>query len=235
MQNIDDLELAALGARGHRKPRPWGWFLAGLLGIGGVSFLFSFYVPLKTSYDKLLGEHEALAKKARELDDTLVRTKSTLDATESKRASLQKGVDEKDSAARASSDRLSAVSAAVQKQIGKQIDSGMVKLETTPSEVVLRVDTAKVLAPTGKVLPFGTKALCAVAGAISKDEGVGLSVSLPVSGDKGDVWGNAGKAAGGVAEALQKCKVPSDRMSVAMAQPSSEADRKALQLIVKAR
>ena len=235
MQNIDDLELAALGARPHRKPRPWGWFLAGLLAIGGASFLLSFYVPLKSSYDKLLGEHEALAKKARELDDNFVRTKSALEATEVKRATLQKGVDEKDSAARASSDRLGAVSAAIQKQIGKQIESGLLKLETKPSEIVLRVDTAKVLAPTGKVLPFGTKAFCAVAAAAGKDDGLSVSVALPVSGDKGDVWGNAGKAAGGVAEALQHCKMPSERLNVAMAQPANEADQKTLQLVVKAR
>jgi hypothetical protein len=125
------------------------------------------------------------------------------------------------------------VSAAVQKQIGKQIESGLVKLETKPTEVALRVDTAKVLAPTGKLLPFGTKALCAIGGAVGKDQNATLRVSLPVAGDKGDVWGNAGKAAGSVAEALQRCKLPNDRLSVAIAQPASEADQKTLALVVE--
>src|SRR5262245_23396473 len=94
MQRVDELELAAMGVK-NRKPRPWGWFLSGLLFIAGVTFALSFYVPLKKSFDTLLTEHEKVAKKARELDDALIASRATLDATELKRASLQKVADER--------------------------------------------------------------------------------------------------------------------------------------------
>ncbi len=231
MQNLDELELAALGARPVRKPRPWGWFLAALLLIGGVSFVLSFYLPLKTSFQTLLGEHEALAKKARELDDALVSAKTSLDSTEVKRASLQKSADEVASALRAKSDKLSAVSAQIEKQIGKQLESGKISLKSEPSELIVSLEAATALAPTGKVLPAALKPLCAVAGSAAKDNSMRVTAVVPVSGDKGDVWGNAGKAAAGVAEAIGRCKLPSDRLSVLLS-PSSD-DSPKLRLSVK--
>jgi hypothetical protein len=232
MQHVDELELAALGAKKNRKPRPWGWFLAGLLFIGGGTFVLSFYVPLKGSYGALLSEHEKVAKKARELDDALVASKTAFESTEAKRASLQKAADERTGAESAVGEKASAISAEIEKALGKKRETDRISLATKNGRVIVGFDPSRVFLPVvGKVSPAATKSLCSVGGVVGKDESLALRIVMPVAADaKSDAWADAGKRATGLAEALmQRCKVAGSRLH---AEVSASTDASARVLLV---
>ncbi len=213
MQQLDDLELAAMGVK-RRQARPWGWFVAALLAIGGVTFLLSFYVPLKTSYDALLAEHENVAKKARELDDALVATKGAFEATDLKRANLQKLADERAGAESAVGEKVTALAAAVEKALGPKRASDPTSLETKGGRVVVGLDRQRTLLPGGKVSPAALKPLCAVAGVAGKVDDGTLRVVVPVALQaKATDWADASKGSAALLEALmQRCKLGASRV-----------------------
>jgi hypothetical protein len=230
MQHVDDMELAAMGVK-KRKQRPWGWFLSGLLFIGGATFVLSFYVPLKGSYQALLIEHEKVARKARELDDELVASKTALDSTEQKRASLQKVADERTGAESAAGEKTSATSAAIEKALGSKSDQ--IALATKQGKIIVGVDPSRLLLPVaGKVSPGATKPLCSVGGVVKSDKSLALRVVVPVAADaKGEAWADASKGAAGLVDALiQRCKVDGSQLHAEVT-ASGEANARVLLVV----
>jgi hypothetical protein len=233
MQHVDDLELAAMGVK-KRKQRPWGWFLSGLLFIAGGTFVLSFYVPLKGSYEALLSEHEKVAKKARELDDALVASKTALDSTEQKRASLQKVADERTGAESAASEKTSATLAVIEKSLGKKSDQ--IALTNKQGRIIVAIDPSRLFLPVaGKLSPAATKSLCPVGGVVENDKSLALRVVVPVAADaKSEDWADASKGAAGLVDALiSRCKVDGSRLRAEVT-VSGEANARVLLVVAAA-
>ncbi len=232
MQNVDDWELAAMTGQ-TRKPRPWGWFVAALLAIFGVSFLLAFYLPLQESYGTLLGEHEKLAQKARELDDNLVSTKATLNSTEEKRATLQKAADKTASAVSAGEERAGTLAATLEKELASLVKAKLVRVEAVGADVEVTFEQRRIFLPGGaKVAPYAVRQLCQVAKTLAGDVSLSVGVVAVVAdGAENDDWSDAGERAASAGNALRgACEVPAAKLRVSVLPASVGGDEGGLVL-----
>ncbi len=203
MESISELELRSLGIR-RGKPRPWGWFLAGLLALGTTGFVLSYYLPLTRAHDALVMEHEKLGTKAAELDHALRTTQEKLDATEKERARLQATEDERAAAAKATNDKLQIAKATVENVLASSVKNQRVTIESDGATLSLEFGKPWIYSPSSaKVSPTGRRLLCAAMKVIATDMRMRVAVSVPVAQDAPtEDWAQASEQAGAAAAVL---------------------------------
>jgi len=203
MQSVTDLELQSLGIR-RGKPRPWGWFFAGLVAVAGVGFVVSYYLPLKKAHEILVPEHEQLGNKAMELDHALRATKEKLASTEKQRVALQTVKDKQDAAQKASSYKLEIVEATLKNVLASHLKVQHAAIDRESSRLVVTLGKIWVFLPSSaRVSPSGQKLLCAAAKVLASDANLRVTVSVPVASDAPtDDWPAAGEQAASAAAVL---------------------------------
>jgi len=235
MQSVTDLELQSLGIR-RGKPRPWGWFFAGLVALASAGFILSYYLPLKKAHGILVPEHEQLGNKAMELDHALRVTKEKLESTEKQRAALQNVKDKQDAALKASSYKLELVEATLKNVLASYLKVQHATIDREPSRLTITLGKTWVFLPSSvKVSPSGQKLLCAAAKVLASDASVQVALSVPVASDKPtDDWPAAGEQAAAAAAVLQDgCGATAPHGLHAEIRPSASPEE-TLQLVVTA-
>jgi hypothetical protein len=199
-----------------RKPRPVGWFVAGILLIATVAGTFGYYVPLSAAHQKLVKAHEGLAKKASELDHALKQDRAVLASTEAGRAALQKFVDAGAEAEKESTARIDAVRAIAEDQLKGFTKGKLLEISTERVGLRLAFQEKALFLPRSAVASGGAKAvLCKAVGSIAteKDWLVTAVVRAPENDTK--YWETAADKGAALAKILSEgCKFPSDNIVV---------------------
>jgi hypothetical protein len=203
MESISELELQSLGIR-RRKPRPWGWFLAGLVALGSAGFVASYYLPLTKAHDALVQEHDQLGAKAAELDHALRTTQEKLDSTEQQRARLQATEDGRAAALKATNDKLQIAKATIENVLASSIKQRRVSVDSQDAALTLEFGKAWIYqASSAKVSPIGRQLLCAAIKVVSSDMRLRATISVPVAKDAAaEDWATASEQAGAAAALL---------------------------------
>ncbi len=203
MQSVSELELESLGIRRGGK-RPWGWFFAGLIAVGSAGFALAYYVPLRGAHSTLVGEHETLGRKAKELDHALVTTTAKLKTTEEQRATLQAAKDKEASAAAAVRQKLEVTAATIANTLAVPIKYRRLAIETAPSQLTLRIGKRWVYLPaSARVSGSGQQLLCSAMRPLAQESSLMVTASVPVAPDAPiKDWSLAGEQAASLAAIL---------------------------------
>ncbi len=209
-----------------RKPRPIGWFAAGIIFIAAIGFVLGVYLPLSQAHDTLLSTHEVLAKKSSELDQALRKKSETLDDTETKRADLASFVDKARENEKSLATRVEQSSATASSQLSAYLKTKHVSLETTKEDVRVTIDQVILFRPGGTdVTPQAKRPLCGVAKAIGQEKEWLLTVKARAPLDDKKYWETASARAGSLAAELEtKCGVSAAQLSAIAERPAEGSD-----------
>ncbi len=230
MESISELELESLGIR-RGKPRPWGWFLAGLLALGSAGFVLSYYLPLTQAHEGLVAEHEQLGTKAAELDHALRTTQEKLESTEQQRAHLQGLEDERAAAQKATNDKLQTAKATLENVLASSIRQQRASVGIQNDALRLEFGKPWIFLPAStKVSPIGHRMLCSGIKVVSSDMRLRATVSVSIAKDApGDDWATASEqAAAAAAVLLEGCGTQLIPASAEVRTQASGADTVAL-------
>lgn len=207
---LDPLEENAL----VKKPKPIGWFIAGLMGIGFAGFAAAFYLPLTSAHELLVAEHEKLAQKAQELDQTVRSRGSELASASGRKDALESFIAtaaEKEKAYRTKSQELDK---SVADGMDKLVRAKQVSVESGDDGSRISVSNALLFKPkTSKPLPAALKVACAVAYA-TKGRDAKIRVEIGANAGDKEAFTNAAAQAGAIADLLAACKLESSAVSV---------------------
>lgn len=232
MQSVSEFELESLGIR--RKPRPWGWFFAGLIALAGAGFALAYYLPLYQAHATLVAQHDKLGRKAKELDHALVTTQAKLETTERQRAALQAPKDKAEEAAKTVSQRLAVTAATVSNSLASMVKYRQLSVAATPSRLTLSFGKKWVYLPaSGKVSASGQRLLCKTMLLLSQASGARVTAAVSVAPDAPlKAWSEAGEQAASVAAVLREgCgAAPSSLRAEVVTGDAKNADQ--MQLVV---
>lgn len=211
MKNLADLDLDEQAL--IKKSRPWGWFAAGVAAIALLGFGLGYALPLQRAHALLAQEHEALAKKAQELDHALGKANSTLATTESARGGLQDKVTKVAEARKALKSSLDVAAATVERQIASLIKAKVVQVKAADEHIDLLVQPKKLFLPrSAKLNPGVTGSLCKMLAPLDSDKGLKLDITVPVVADEKEPWKTAGEQAAAIAQTISdKCSTAAGR------------------------
>lgn len=197
-----------------KKPRPWGWFAAGLIGLGTVALALGYALPLKRAQELLASEHENLARKARELDQALGKTQSSLSKTEQERASLDQRVSAVQDARQALRTRIDVASATTENQLAALKKAKVMEIAAGPTGVdVTILKKALFLPASAKIAPRLAPTLCKAVAPLTTEKDWKVSVSVPIAADEKEPWLTASEQAAAVAAELAgRCNVDASRL-----------------------
>lgn len=208
-----------------KKPKPWGWFMAGALCIALGTFAFSYYLPLRQTHLKLVAEFENLAQKSQELDHALRGKTQALSDTESARSSLQRFVDAGIDAERALSVKLESSAATANNQLEPFVKAKLLELNAEPDKLLLDFKEALLFRPgTTTTSPQAKGPLCKVAALLSADNSWVVSIQVPVDAQAKEPWPQASEKAAALAELLETtCSNDSTRIRIQLQQKQPKA------------
>jgi hypothetical protein len=218
---LDEDEQALL-----KKPRPIGWFIAGVVTIAAGAFVAGYYMPLSQAHSKLLKKHQGLAQKADELDHSLKKDRSSLAATDTRRAALQKFIDGGAKVEKEASARVEMMAATAQTQLTAFTKAKLLEIEVEPSSLRLSFQDKALFRPRSSVPSGSAKStLCKAVGGLAAEKDWGLTVvTRAPAGDK-KYWETVGKRGAALAKILEeRCDVPSHQIRVRTERPVAEGE-----------
>lgn len=223
VKNLADFDLDEQAL--VKKKRPWGWFVAGLIFLGSVTFALAYALPLNSSHTTLTAEHEKLAGKAADLDRAFVSTKKQLEETEKARRDLEKKVTDVQDARKELASRLQMSATTAQRALVSLEKAKLAELTASPEAILLTIKNRALFLPrSAKLNPSMGKVLCKALGDAAGDKSWLTRVVIHFPEGEKDGWKDVGEKAGALGDLLSsRCQIPGDRL-VLGAQPTSRAD-----------
>jgi hypothetical protein len=206
-----------------KKSRPWGWFAAGLCLLAVLGLGLGYAFPLQRAHALLVSEHEALAQKARELDQALGKATSSLSKTESERGGLEDKIDRVKDARQSLKTSIEVAAATVEQQVPGLVKSKAVQVTPSDERLDVFIQKKTVFLPrTTKLNPGIASNLCKMLAPLGKDKGLKLDLVVPVASEEKEPWKTAGEEAASLAqEVCERCETAADRVrAVASADPA---------------
>jgi len=197
-----------------KRPRPIGWFFAGLGVVATLVITFAYYMPVSSAHGRLVGEYETLAQKSRELDNALKKSQKEFKATDAQRGSLRTFVDQGAQAAETNLAALNLGKATAENELAAFVSAKLLTVEVDERGLVFSFkDAALFRGTTANLSPRARHPVCkAVSGLGAQKEWVVRPVTLAPSDDT-KYWEIATERAGNLASLLEKsCKVAPDRI-----------------------
>jgi hypothetical protein len=206
--DLDELSLI-------RKPRPWGWFVAGLLAIAGAGFVLAYHVPLRSAHRTLASEHEGLARKSAELSHALVETRAGLEVAAGKLHSLEVTERERVRAERSRGDEFEAISGLIQQGAKPLVSAEVLSVTSNSTEAQASLSAESVFPRGAKaVAPSLVKSLCQIVRPVKERTTLQLDVEIAYQGTL-DAPGLAllSSQEGSLTSLMiGACKVPAERL-----------------------
>jgi flagellar motor protein MotB len=224
VKNLADIDLDEQAL--IKKSRPWGWFAAGVATIGLLAFGLGYTLPLQRAHALLASEHEALAQKARELDQALGKAQSSLASTESARGGLQQKVTKVTEARQALKSTLEVAAATIERQVAGLVKAKVVQLTPAEEHLDVVIQQKKLFLPRSANLNPGlTSSLCKMLSPLDQDKGLRVEITVPVVAEEKEPWKMAGEQAAAIAQTISdKCSTPAGRLRTG-ASADAGADR----------
>ncbi len=223
MQNLSELDADEQALM--KRPRPIGWFVAGLVCIAAAGFVVASHVPLSAAHKTLVAEHETLAKKAAELSQGLTDARVQLEKTEKERGDLRARVDGVDKAAAAETALFERAAATAQSQLDKFVKAKVVTVQSDADHFSAGFDVTKLfVGATSKPNAAYAKALCSASESVMRPGDLGLEIVVPVAvADDAKAWTLAAERSAELAALVTKqCKLAPERV-VASARSTATA------------
>ncbi len=219
-----------------KKPKPVGWFVAGGVFIVAATAFAAYYFPLSSAHNKLVTEHEALAKKSAELDQALKAERATLEKTEGSRAALQKFVDSGVATEKERKGRLQTVLATVERELAPFVKAKLLEIKSDSEGILLTFDERAMFRPGSSASgPSAKRTLCKAVTGITGAKDFTVEATTRAKSDDSKYWETATERAKNVAEILDKsCSVPGHKIRAVADQPSS-GDSNAPALVLQLR
>lgn len=207
VKDLSDLELDEHAL--IKKKRPWGWFMAGLVALGAITFGLGFALPLDRAHATLQGEHEALAKKAAELDQAFIATKTKLDSTEKERSELERLVTTVRDGRKELASRLQIVGATAERQLAPYVKAKLATVAVNPETLQISLKNRLVFMPrSAKVNPRLKKTLCTSVEGAAQEKGWRVTATISPEAGNDDPWEALGERSGTLAALLgDECKL----------------------------
>jgi hypothetical protein len=204
-----------------KKPKPVGWMVAGLMGLGLAALGLGYYMPLLKAHTMLIDAHDVLAKKAAGLDGQLRTQGSSLSETTARRDALERVLSEAAEKESAFSQKAASVRSGLESALAKLVQAKQATLRTAgPAAVAVTPQNLLFRPQSEKTLPFASKFACTVAKALPKSSGAELVVNVLAS-DAASLPAAAARA-GSLAQVLvESCHVDAAQVR-AMARAGSE-------------
>lgn len=205
-----------------RRPRPFGWFAAGILAIGAGVGAIGYYVPLASAHTKLASTHEELAKKTSELDHALKQDRARLASTENRRADLQKFLDAGSNAERVAAARVEAVRAIAYAQLEGFVKAKLLEITTEPQSLRLSFVEKSLFRPLSAVPTPGAKSiLCKAASSIAAESDWDVTLIVRGSVEEKKYWETVADKGSALAKIFEEgCKLSLDKLTVHLRGPT---------------
>jgi hypothetical protein len=231
MDDLLDLDEQAL----VKKSKPVGWFVAGAIAIAAGTAFAAYYFPLAGAHEKLVQEHEALAKKSAELDHSLKSERAALAQTEGGRDALQRFVDAGIATEKERKGRLQTVLATVERELAPFVKAKLVEIGTDAEGIQLSFQEKAVFRPgAGALAPNAGRTLCKAVAGLTGAKDFTLEATARGASDDAKYWETATERAKNVAELFEKtCSFSSHKLRAIADRPS--ADTKGTALFVQLR
>lgn len=223
MKDLADLDLDEQAL--IKKSRPWGWFAAGVATIGLLGFALGYTVPLQRAHALLVGQHEALAQKARELDHALGKATSSLTKTEGERGGLEQKITRLEDARQHLKTTLDAAAATIKQQVSAFEKAKIVQVQATGEQVDVTIQHKALFMPrSAKLAPQLAKALCKMLAPLSQDKALQLDITVPLLEGEKEPWKTASEQGAAIAQELcDRCDAPKERLRAgASADPAAQ-------------
>lgn len=187
-----------------RKPRPVGWFAAGVILIAALGFVLGVYLPLSQAHETLLSTHEELAKKSSDLDQALKKKSENLDDTESRRADLEAFVTSAREKEQSLENRVEQFSATVNDQLKIYFKSKLVTVTPSKEDVKITIDEKILFRPKSSTIsPQAKRPVCGIAKSLAQEKDWTVRIRSRAPGDDKAYWETAGARASGLADLLE--------------------------------
>lgn len=197
-----------------RKPRPFGWFLAGIGALTTLGITFGYYMPLSSAHETLITEHESLAKKTAELDHALKENQKSLKDTDSRRGSLRRFVDEGAQEKETRRAALALAQATAENELEKFLSAKLVDVQIDSRGLVFSFSDALLFrGATSSTSPRAADPLCkTVSGLSGQKDWVVRSIARAPQSDR-KYWATAGERAANLSLLLEtRCKIAQERI-----------------------
>lgn len=206
-----------------KKPKPVGWFAAGAVFIVAGTAFAAYYFPLSSAHQKLVAEHEALAKKSAELDHALKAERSELAKTEGSRAALQKFVDTGVAAEKERKGRLQTIVATIERELAPFVKAKLLEIETDSEGIKLSFQERAMFRPgSSGAGPSAKQTLCKAVTGLTGAKDFTVEAIARAKSDDSKYWETATERAKNVAEILDKsCSFPGHKLRAVADRPSS--------------
>lgn len=200
-----DLDEAAL----VKKPKPIGWFAAGLIAVLSLGFVGAYYLPLQAAHTTLLEKHEQLAKKSNELDHALKDKSKELTSTTQRRDDLERFVKGGTEAETKLNSQLQIEQATAERQLAAYIKAKLAHVEVAEAELALGFSERAVFFPHAeKMIPQSQAQICKAIQTIGQNKDFKLRVETRTLVDEKDAWALSAARAAAAAELLTaRCKI----------------------------
>jgi hypothetical protein len=209
-----------------KRPRPVGWFVAGLVTIAGLGFVLAVYLPLRAAHHQLADAHAGLARKAGELDRDLKASRLALGKAEEARDALRARTDGLDKNDKERGALVERTARALEGDQAKLIAAHLLTVESDASGVNARLPLDKLfVGPSAKLAPAFQKALCSVSAGLGLPGGLELRATVPVLAPADTkAWTLAAERAAALGEHWTgKCKAEGSRLVVGPQLTTGEA------------
>lgn len=232
MDDLLDLDEQAL----VKKPKPVGWFVAGAIAIVAGTAFAAYYFPLNSAHEKLVQEHEALAKKSAELDHSLKAERARLATSEGGRDALQKFVDTAAATEKERKGRLQTVLATVERELAPFVKAKLLEIETDSEGIKLSFEERAIFRPGSSATgPSAQRTLCKTVGGLTGAKDFTVESTARAASTDSKYWETATERAKNVTELLARsCSFPAHKLRAIADRPSSN-DSKGPALIVQLR
>lgn len=216
-----------------KKPKPIGWFAAGLVAIAALGFAAAYHLPLQEAHSTLLEKHEQLAKKSNELDQALKSKVQALSGTEQRRDALENFVKSGQEAEAKLKSQLELVQATAERQLAPYTKAKMARLEVKDDELLIAFTERAAFSPhSERLVPqLGAQICKAVAGLSQNGHQVAVEALVPE--DEKDSWALAGKRAAAAAGLIaERCQVKAESVvaQARLVNPGATSDALVLHL-----
>ncbi len=198
-----------------KKPKPIGWFAAGLIGIGALGFVAAYYLPLQEAHSTLLEKHEELAKKSSELDQTLKSKTQTLSGTEQRRDALEVFIKSGQEAEAKLKSQLEMAQATADRQLAAYTKGKLARIELKPDALLIAFTERASFSPhSDRLVPQLGGQICKATSSLSQNTQFRVTVEAAVPEDEKDAWKLASQRAAAAAGLLaDRCQVKLDNLS----------------------
>ena len=218
-----DMDEAAL----VKKPKPIGWFAAGLILILALGFVAAYHLPLQEAHATLLEKHEQLAKKSAELDQALKAKVEALKTTTERKDNLERFLKAGQEGESKVKSQIDVAQATAERQLSAYVRAKLARIEPAHEELTIGFSERAVFANhSERIVPQVTSQICKATDSLGQNSDFELTAEVLVAQEEKDAWELAGERAGAVGDLLAgKCKLDPAKVAVRASLTSSEPDQ----------